>query len=156
MNYHPDDFLALVEEVERQGGSHLNEACKPSHFRLNLPIDEDKPQGPRVNRRLSTTGCRRHAKFLVAMLPDAYFDLVDVFDTEITTDIKVSQEGEVRKVVRRASGEDFDFDDSENPNSAMADGSPALATCCAVDDAMGLWPRFNGAMHTGESFQEGL
>lgn len=31
---------------------------------------------------------------------------------------------------------------------------PALVKVCAVDDAMGLWPRFQDAMQSGESFQE--
>jgi hypothetical protein len=29
-----------------------------------------------------------------------------------------------------------------------------LAKVCAVDDAMGLWPRFQAAMTTGESFEQ--
>ncbi len=131
MNYHPDDFLALIEEAERQGGAHLNESCKPAAWRMNLPIDFERPTGARRNERVESTGCLRRAKFLVSLLPDAY-------------------------VLHHGLEDDpgFDFNDVDNPRAVMSDGSPALATACAVDDAMGLWPRFLGVMHTGESFQE--
>ena len=133
MNFHPDDFLALIDEVENQGGVHVaDETHMPVHFRMNLPIDEANPQGPKHNVRVSTTGCHRRALFLVPMLPEAYF----MDEEEIAT------------------SPDFDFDDSKHPTVTMADGdTPALTKVCAVDDSMGLWPRFQGAMHTGESFE---
>lgn len=129
MNYHPDDFLGLVAEVETQGGVHLpSETCKPTAFRMNLPIDEDNPQGPKKNVRVLTTGCNRRAKFLVSLLPDAYFDQHPADDPT-----------------------KFDF---EGPTRMMADGeTPALAKVCAVDDSLGLWPRFQEAMKTGDSFE---
>lgn len=132
MNYHPDDFFSLIEETEAQGGVHISsETCVPSHFRLNLPIDEDNPQGPKKNTRISTTGCNRRAKLLVALLPDAY----------------IAQRAELATA-------DFDFDDTKHARALMSDGeTPAMAKVCAVDDAMGLWPRFQDAMTTGESFE---
>jgi hypothetical protein len=131
MNYHPDDFLNLIEEVENQGGVHLSgEICKGHVLRMNLPLDEDDPSGPKVNKKVITTGCNRRAKFMVPLLPEAYFD--DEWYTH----------------------PDFDFNDGSNPTALMSDGeSFALVKACAVDDAMGLWPRFNGAMTTGESFE---
>lgn len=128
MNYHPDDFFALIAEVEDQGGVHLqSETCKPPVFRMNLPIDEDNPQGPKHNVRVHSTGCNRRAKFLVS--------LRDVDDRDFEEDEK----------------ELFDFD---GPQRMMTDGeTPALAKVCAVDDSMGLWPRFQDAMQTGESFE---
>lgn len=124
--------------------------CKPTAFRLNLPVDEDDPQGPKTNRRVLTTGCRRDAKFLVPLLPDAYFQQVDhLAGSEIAS---YDREGD--RSVRMTHPDDFDFDDDANKRAVMGDGSPALAKVCAVDDAMGLWPRFQGVMHTGESFQE--
>lgn len=137
MNFHPDDFLSLIEEVESQGGAHLSgETCKPSQFRLNLPVDFENPKGPKANRTVFTTGCKRRAKFLVPLLPDAYFYDHPGLDDEDGAPVVM------------------DFDDNEHPQALMDDGSPALAKVCAVDDAMGLWPRFQDAMHTGESFQE--
>lgn len=131
MNYHPDDFLFLIEEAERQGGVHLsNEVCKPHIIRMNLPIDEEDPTGPKVNKKVPTTGCNRRAKFLVPLLPEAYFG--DDWRTH----------------------EWFDFDDEKNPLATMTDGeTPALVKVCAVDDSMGLWPRYQSAMQTGESFE---
>jgi hypothetical protein len=50
--------------------------------------------------------------------------------------------------------ERFDFDDDKNPVKLMSDeATPVLVKACAVDDAMGLWPRFRSAMQTGESFE---
>lgn len=113
-----------------QGGVHLaSDTCKPTHFRINQPIDEANPSGPKKNVRVATTGCHRRALFLVPMLPEAYF-MEDVGDPQ------------------------YDFDDTKHPSIMMADEeTPALAKVCAVDDSMGLWPRFEGAMHTGESFE---
>lgn len=131
VNYHPDDFLSLIEEVEVQGGVHLSgEVCKPTVLRMNLPVDEDDPQGPKVNKPVNTTGCGRRAKFMLPPLPEAYFS--DEWYTH----------------------PDYDFDDEKNPVALMSDGeSPALVKACAVDDAMGLWPRYQSSMHTGESFE---
>lgn len=133
MNYHPDDFLYLIEEVETQGGVHLTgEVCKPSLLRMNLPVDEENPTGPKVNKSVGTTGCNRHAKFMIPLLPDSYIALNEEL----------------------ASDPAMDFNDDDNPLALMTDGeTPALVKCCAVDDAMGLWPRFEEAMQTGESFE---
>jgi hypothetical protein len=131
VNYHPDDFLSLIEEVEKQGGAHLaSETCKPRRFRMNLPIDEAVPTGPKRSTRVESTGCHRRAKFLVSLLADEHIGL----DEDDPTD--------------------FDFNDAEHPVATMSDGGPAMVKVCAVDDAMGLWPRFERAMFTGESFQE--
>lgn len=149
MNYHPDDFLSLVEEAELQGGAHLSEECRPSIIRMNLPIDDENPRGPKVNRQVPTTGCHRHAKFLVPFLPDAYFTHHDPTDATIAS---ITPEGEFEH--RDAETSDFDWTAPEKA-LLMKDGTPALAKVCAVDDAMGLWPRFQDSMHTGQSFQEG-
>lgn len=151
MNYHPDDFLALLEEVEKQGGAHLNEVCKPTVFRLNLPIDWDNPRGPKRSEKIATTGCRRRTKFLVSMLPEAYFSQVNpVEDTKIA-----SYDRQGNRSTRPAQTTDFDFDDSENPMARMSDGTPALTKVCAVDDSIALWPRFKDTLHTGASFPSG-
>lgn len=152
MNYHPDDFLSLIEEVEHQGGAHLsNEICKPDQFRLNLPIDDEKPTGAKASRKLTTTGCHRRAKFLVPLLPDEYVDEVDLLENAGA--IGEGKDFE-RREWREPTDEDFDFDRDYEHQALMGDGTPHLAKVCAVDDAMGLWPRFNAVMQTGESFQE--
>lgn len=141
----------MIEEAEQQGGAHLsNEVCRPESFRLNLPINENDPNGRRGNQKLTTTGCRRRGKFLVPMLPDAYIKEANVLRN--ATHTTYEKNGDVTR--RPAEQSDFDFDDTKNPQSLMSDGTPTLAKVCAVDDAMGLWPRFNAVMHTGESFEE--
>lgn len=150
MNYHPDDFLSLIEEAERQGGAHLSEVCNPDTFRLNLPIDDEKPTGAKASRKLTTTGCRRRAKFLVPLLPDAYFSQVDLLEGAV----HVTYDDDGDREVRPAEDSDFDFNPEHEHQALMGDGTPMLAKVCAVDDAMGLWPRFQDAMITGESFQE--
>lgn len=153
MNFHPDDFLALIEEVEQQGGAHLtNEVCRPETFTLDLPIDEDEPKGHTRSTKLYTVGCRRRAKFLVPLLPDAYLKEAHVLRGAKHGTIDPNNPDNI--VRRPAEQSDFDFNDESNPRALMGDGSPMLAKVCAVDDAMGLWPRFESAMHTGESFQE--
>ena len=136
MNYNKDDFLNLIEEVENQGGVHLTqEEHKPEVFRLDQPIDERRPDGAKRTVRVQTSGCRRRALFLVPLLPEAYF-----MDDE-----------------EAATSPDFDFDDTKHPQATMSDGAtPALAKVCAVDDAMGLWPRFESSMESGESFEPTL
>lgn len=150
LNYHPDDFLSLIEAVEAQGGAHLSELCKPDLFRLNLPIDDENPKGPKANRKLTTTGCRRRAKFLVPLLTNDYVDDIDLLDGAFHGEY--DEDGSLER--RPAEEEDFDFDKDHPKQKLMGDGTPMLAKVCAVDDAMGLWPRFQNAMQTGESFQE--
>lgn len=151
MNYHPDDFLYLIEEVERQSGAHLTEVCKPEQFRLNLPIDDDRPTGPKKNVKLQTTGCRRRSMFLVPLLPDAYVDQVDLLGN---TGLIGEGENFSQRTWREPTEDDFDFDNKHEHQALMGDGTPMFAKVCAVDDAMGLWPRFADAMQSGESFQE--
>lgn len=133
VNFHPDDFLSLIEEVEDQGGVHLaTDTCKPDTFRLNYPIDEDEPSGAKRNRKFQTVGCHRKALFLVPLSDERNF----LSEEEIATN------------------PGLDFDDSKHPVLMMSDEqTPALAKVCAVDDSMGLWPRFQSAMLTGESFE---
>jgi hypothetical protein len=147
MNYHPDDFQSLTEEVEQQGGAHLNEICRPHVIRMNVPVNPEKPDGPKRSEKVETSGCRRRAKFLVPFLPDEYFEEIDLLDG--ASHGHYDDEGE--RHTRPAVAEDFDFE--SGTSALMEDGMPMLATICAVDDAMGLWPRFNASMHTGESFQ---
>lgn len=150
MNYHPDDFLSLIEEAERQGGAHLREVCSPDSFRMNLPIDDENPTGPKHSVKMTSTGCRRAAKFLVPLLPDAYFSQVDVTNNAVYADY----DDDGNRVVRPVDDSDFDFNPEHEHQALMGDGTPMLAKVCAVDDAMGLWPRFKDSMLTGESFQE--
>lgn len=65
MPYSPDDFLALLEEVERQGGAHDPDPCIPREFKIELP----DASGKKRTRRAHTTGCGRDSIFIVPYEP---------------------------------------------------------------------------------------
>jgi hypothetical protein len=83
-------------------------------------------------------------------------DEVDDLDDLLEGAMHGSIDKEDPRVINRRPARDSDFDfNKDHPHQAlMGDGSPMFAKVCAVDDAMGLWPRFQHAMVTGESFQE--
>lgn len=115
MNYSPDNFLRLMEEVESQGGAHSSDACMPQPFRIKLP-EEGNPS-KRVWKTRYTSGCRAEARFLVPYDP--------------TTPVTVEHKGV----------ETHD-EPSETELAGMNERDAGMAVVCAVDDAMGLWPRF--------------
>lgn len=59
IQYHPDDFLRLAEEVEAQGGVNLPRRCNPRKFKLPLP----KTGGGKGWKELFTTGCGQESLF---------------------------------------------------------------------------------------------
>ena len=61
MNYSPDAFLALMEQVEDQGGIHLKDRCVPRRYVL----PREGSDGKKRNRTYFTTGCNADARFLV-------------------------------------------------------------------------------------------
>lgn len=56
VQYHPDDFLRLLESVEDGGGAVLTGLCTPQRYKLKV---EGKV------RDYFTTGCRRESRFLI-------------------------------------------------------------------------------------------
>lgn len=155
MNYHPDDFLSLVSEVEEQGGTHTHEQCMPRGLRFdNQPpnITNFDDTDPRVTKIVGSAGCKRAAKFVVPLLPDEIVEVVlaETFDGGMTIADPTGVPDEF--IHRQAEEEDFDFNDDDHPEALSLSGKPIPATVCAIDDAMGLWPRFEAAMHTGDSF----
>lgn len=159
MNYHPDDFLALIHEVQEQGGTHTREQCvAPRHKFANQPPDifHFDEKTPRVTRIVMATGCKHVSKFIVPLLPDEIVarvlpDTVETSTVAIPTGI-VGTLARPEVDRRDLDYDDFDFDDDAHPEALSLTGQPLPASVCAVDDAMGLWPRFNAAMHTDESF----
>lgn len=80
MNFHPEDFLALEEEVERQGGAVLPDTCRGVGFNIMLPNE----RGKRVPTRKST--CRCNNKTLLAiprLVPDDPDEEVTEKDDEL-------------------------------------------------------------------------
>ena len=66
MRYIPDQFLALMEVVEAQGGVHLVDPCKPGEYFL----DREDYRGNLKKRKFYTAGCNRAARFLVPYTSD--------------------------------------------------------------------------------------
>ena len=66
MRYTPDQFLALMEVVEAQGGVHLVDPCKPGEYFL----DREDYRGNLKKRKFYTAGCNRAARFLVPYTSD--------------------------------------------------------------------------------------
>jgi len=65
VDYKPDEFIALLEEVEHQGGALLNDPCEPSYFNLEQP----DASGKLKLRKLSTTGCGNDCRMGVPYQP---------------------------------------------------------------------------------------
>lgn len=61
MQYHPDDFLRLMEAVEDAGGAMLAGRCMPKRFRLRVP----RPGGGKRWKDFGTAGCGQEALFEV-------------------------------------------------------------------------------------------
>lgn len=123
MNYHPDDFLALSAAVEAEGGSFPADPCTGKEFRLRLP----DASGKKVWKRLHTTHCD-----LSALLEIPY---------ESSTPAQLLEDdpsySEPVTIVDHP-GEDL---------------PPKKALVCAVDDCVGLWPRYAGLV-TKRSYQK--
>lgn len=91
MNYHPDDFIALTEEVRAQGGADLPDVCTGREIAYKIG---------KVTRPVKTTECGNQSMFAV----------------------------------------------SYQTNDRVIPG-PAFARVCAVDDAVGAWPRFRDKLN---------
>lgn len=62
MNYSPDEFLALVQEVERQGGAHLPDECEP--VTINYKIGNRKT-------KVNSCHCGNESIFVTVYEPTA-------------------------------------------------------------------------------------
>lgn len=115
MNYSPDEFLQLMEAVEAQGGAHSSEPCKPRNYKLRMP----KPGNAtvRVWKNFTTTGCGAEARFVVPYDP--------------TQPVSIKHKGQTST-----------DEPTESELAAMVDRGAGMAAVCAVDDSLGLWPRF--------------
>lgn len=67
MNYSPDDFLTLLEEVERQGGVHLPDPCTAPSIRMKQP----DAAGNLKWKEVFLTGCGKDARFALPYEPAA-------------------------------------------------------------------------------------
>lgn len=130
MNYHPDDFLALTAHIEGEGGFVQADACEGTTFRIKLPAAGG--QDKMIWKRLTTTHCGMHARVGIAYDPTQ----------------PVKMELPVYDKRGKPTGDTITID---HPGE-----EPAQATnfvlACAVDDAIGLWPRY-AALVSDQSYQ---
>lgn len=122
MNFHPEDFQALSEAIEKEGGIALKEACEPKEFKLKVPDF----RGHKVTKRYYTTGCGFSAKFELPYNPGLHIRLREDDDNFVEPVVVVDHPGEK--------------------------GPEKLVKVCAVDDAIGLWPRYTEIV-SDRSFQ---
>jgi hypothetical protein len=113
VKYHPDDFLALSSAVLDDGGQMLEDSCEGTEFRLRF---ESGPMGRPIWKRYKTAHCNQVARFDVPYDP--------------TEAVVIEDEETGAMVVNDAPAK---------PESVPP---PKHARVCAVDDAMGRWPRF--------------
>lgn len=119
MNYHPDDFLALSDEVENQGGYVQPDECTPVEFRRKWKDGGWK--------RDHTAGCGMPARFGITYDPSE--------PVHIETAAYDEQGNKLYDVVIDHPGEQIE--------------GAAYAAVCAVDDDMGRWPRFEHVIEEG-------
>lgn len=120
MNYNPDDFLRLMEEAERQGGAHLPDRCEPGSYDLDMP----NGSGRRTTKTVKTSGCGQETQFVLPYDPAQKVEIPGYGGPE------------------NADGEPKTATVSANDAKAMNQRLAGLLTVCAVDDNVGLWPRF--------------
>jgi hypothetical protein len=132
LNFHPDDFLALSLAVEEEGGDLLADPCLGNIVKLKQP----DAAGTMVWRRFHTTHCNQSALMNVTYDPTERILIVDDEESDV---LVVDHPGELPQY--------------EEPEAPTYKGSIApkvakrhVATVCAVDDAVGLWPRYAGVV----------
>lgn len=121
MNYDPDDFILLVSTVESEGGYVQPDACegRPLMYELDGKT-----------RKVLTTHCNLHARMAVPYDPSEPIDLETYAELprqggKTTVRNRIKHDGEPTK---------------QNVN---------VVPVCAVDDAVGLWPRYQHLMGDG-------
>lgn len=118
LDYSGAEFYRLIQEVEGQGGSHLNLLHEPHP--IDIPRQRD---GGAAQKGLTSTGCND------ATLFDIPFENA-IFGGDTSTDQQVNIGAQK---------------DGKPAHMAMpVDEKDDTIIVCALDDAVGLWPRFAG------------
>lgn len=133
MQYHPDDFLALADAVEGEGGFVQPDPCVGELVRLKIGG---------AWKRFQTAHCDMQARLAIPYDPTEPVNL------------------EVYEVVKDKDGLLVEMADGEYKRrkaKVLHEGEPdkgaAFAAVCAVDDAVGLWPRYAGIV-SDASYEE--
>lgn len=105
------------------GGRMLADECVGTVFRLRF---EDGPHGRPHWKRFHTTHCNQAARF------DVYYDKFAPVDLSDDDGVRLA------------------YDHPERPIKLPTQPDPSVghARVCAVDDAVGLWPRYKDVVST--------
>lgn len=148
MRYTNDDFIRLIDEVERHGGELVDDTCHADELTYEY-------EG-RVHR-VMTSGCEMPVVFVIP-----YDPAQPVMVTEPVLEPDPDRKGEwkdakgnKRRTMRSKKMPDPDNPDRkivvtqevERPGEVTMVGQPGLGvllpvTVCAVEDNLGMWPRF--------------
>ena len=129
-HYTDQDFVNLLEAVERQGGEYVPETCIP-HRVKELDLQHAKP--------VYSTGCAEDALFVVPY--DAH--------ATVTVDEPVlipDPQNASRKIQKRDDDGTLHSHPVEHSDEGGSVGELHMIRVCANDDFMRRWPRFQDAM----------
>src|SRR5690606_9535032 len=139
MNYHEDEFIALVDVIEREGGQLLPDKCKSHKIRY-----QKSPKTPTEYVDVDSTGCGNLSRFVVNYDPGEQVDLPDMSGLDCT--VKNSNEGIRRVEIVQARPKVESSEGAVVDLQAQGKRGASLLAVCAVDDSIGAWPRYRDAI----------
>lgn len=112
MDHYSDNFITLLEEVERQGGELLSDECLPGEYTITV----NKARGMGVKKvTLQTQGCEKAMQLQLVYDPSATVTIPGV-----------------------AKADDPEPDDI----TMLGDHGEGNLIVCAECDGVQFWPRF--------------
>lgn len=139
MNYHEDEFIALIDVIEREGGQLLPDKCKSHKIRY-----QKSPKTPTDYVDVDSSGCGNLSRFVINYDPGEQVDLPDMSGLNGT--IKNSNEGIRRVEVVQARPPVKSSEVAVDDLQAQKKRGAGLLAVCAVDDNVGAWPRYCNAI----------
>ena len=139
MNYHEDEFIALVDVIEREGGQLLPDKCKSHKIRY-----QKSPKTPTDYVDVDSSGCGNLSRFVVTYDPGEQVSLPDMSELDCT--IKNSNEGIRRVEIVQARPPIKSAEVAVDDLQAQRKRGAGLLAVCAVDDSIGAWPRYRDAI----------
>jgi hypothetical protein len=144
MNYASKDFIALMGEIDKQGGEHVDETC------MWHEVDFKMPDG--TTRHVKSSGCEKDMLFDVPYDPSATVLVPEpVLEEDPDRSGYTDRTGTQRPTTRTKTYEDdegrkfpvVEFVEREGEVEEMAGTALALPVrVCAIEDNVGMWPRF--------------
>jgi hypothetical protein len=139
------DFLRLIDAVEEDGGKHLDESCTGT-------LVEFKEKDGKVVRDL-TMGCNQDTLFEVPYDPSEMAAVPEpIMEPDDNRSPYIGLDGEERQPRRSRK------DDNDNPlveivmrKGRDSGGIPSSVKVCALDDNVGMWPRYAHTMQDPRS-----